>query len=100
MEANSPPQNGFKINPISGLYYSPKWRSRMKGQPSYKKTRGFCTNSMHFGKLSKKMIKDHDCVHKCCPYFRDRRWCKEHKATLDKKKPYEEKFARAQRKEE
>lgn len=54
-----------------GFYRSKKKEPRYMGQqPKGDNIAGYCTNKLHKGKMSVKMIKQHDCLNKQCPYFR------------------------------
>ncbi len=47
----------------------PDQRSRMKNQPADKQTVAICHYYKHKGSLSVKMMKEHECLTKQCPYL-------------------------------
>ena len=44
-------------------------RREFIGQPKQEKSVGFCTNYLHYGRLSLKNMKNHKCLDKNCPYL-------------------------------
>ncbi len=63
----------------------------MHAQPGRVKTIGYCMHHKHFGALSLKMLKNHECLKKQCPFFKRN---EEHQYWVDRAKKREDKKAR------
>ena len=63
--------------------------SKMKHQPSEVVAVGFCHNNIHRGYVGQRILKEHECINKNCPYFEkfedSPHWCKKEVVKLLKK---------------
>ena len=65
---NSEKRPDLPIKNKLGLYVAPH-NNNMGKQPNSPRTVGYCHNQKHHGALSVKMIKQHQCLGKQCPYL-------------------------------
>lgn len=59
----------YKVDKVTGLYVPEDNVSYLKNQPGREKTVARCHNIAHKGNLSVKLMKQHKCLRKQCPFF-------------------------------